>query len=287
MGLRPWVFYLKIAFLCVGATACLVWIGSGGLSIVAPAIILACLCVHAVELQHQCLHYTAFRSRFANRATGFLLGVPLFVSFSDYQRSHMFHHRMLGRPENHEFFDYDHDSLRTVRGLLAYMFMFRHYRRKAVVIFKAMATRLPKGDPVDRKIAAEHRAIGFIFAAACLASAVLRSPAVLTMWVLPFIVAVPIHALVELPEHLGCDLTTTDIFRNTRTIRASRFSAWFTNGNNYHVEHHYLPSAPIDRLADLHQAIRPGIVYLDDSYWAFYKRVFLEAISPRDKGERK
>jgi fatty acid desaturase len=239
-----------------------------------PIAVLGCLFAHAVELQHQCLHYVGYRTKTANRVVGFLLGIPMLVSFKDYQASHMFHHRMLGQPENREFFEYDHESLKSLGGMLSYLFMLPHYRQKTITIFKAMTTRQKSEDPVNRMIKTEYALIGLVFVAACVASAVARTPAILTMWVLPFLVALPVHVLIELPEHTGCEITSTDIFRNTRTIRAGWFGSWFTNGNNYHVEHHYLPSASIERLGDLHQALQPQIVHLEDSYWAFYKRVF-------------
>jgi fatty acid desaturase len=193
----------------------------------------------------------------------------------------MFHHRVLGRPENQEFFEYDHESLQRFWGMLSYMFMLQHYRQKAITIFKALTTRQRSADPIDRRITAEYRFIGIFFLTACAVSVLTRTPMVLTVWILPLLVALPVHALIELPEHIGCDLTTTDIFKNTRTIRASWLAVWFTNGNNFHVEHHYLPSAPVDRLPKLHQVIQPRIVHLDDSYWISYNRIFRS--SPTDQ----
>ncbi|WP_407650765.1 fatty acid desaturase [Aerosakkonema funiforme] len=48
---------------------------------------------------------------------------------------------------------------------------------------------------------------------------------------------------------------------------------WFTDGNNYHVEHHWLPNVPGDRLAELHNYIESKIRYLDSSYWSFYAKL--------------
>jgi len=284
--LRPWIFHVKIAFLCAAISLCLAWIARGGLSIMLPMAILGCLFAHGVELQHQCLHYTAYRSKTANRIVGFFLGVPLFVSFSDYQRSHMFHHRMLGRPENQEFFEYDYKLLSSFRGMLSYMFMVQHYRQKAMVIFKALTTPQRSADPTDRKVTLEYRLIGILFLTACAVSFLARAPLVLTGWIVPLLVAIPVHALIELPEHIGCDLTTTDIFRNTRTVRTSWFGSWFTNGNNYHVEHHYLPSAPIDKLAELHQVIQPRILHLDNSYWLFYSHLLRSSSTQVNQPDR-
>ena len=72
---------------------------------------------------------------------------------------------------------------------------------------------------------------------------------ILKAWLVPMLlVGQPIHLLVELPEHIGCAAASTDPLRNTRSIGGSWFSRWFTNGNNFHVEHHILPALSMDQL---------------------------------------
>lgn len=84
-----------------------------------------------------------------------------------------------------------------------------------------------------------------------------------------------------MPEHYRCDLTSTDPFRNTRTIESNAFMTWFTNGNNYHVEHHMMPNLPIERLHDLHGAIAPRIRYYHRTYRQFYSALLRGRLSPR------
>ena len=83
---------------------------------------------------------------------------------------------------------------------------------------------------------------------------------VLALWVVPLVLsAEAAHFLIELPEHFGCDKPTRDVMTNTRTVMASRFMFWLTNGNNYHVEHHYSPQVPVERLPELHRLLSPRI----------------------------
>src|SRR4029077_5857829 len=77
-----------------------------GVAMWAAMIALGLMYGHAVELQHQALHNTAFPSRGWNRFVGFFLGLPMLVSFSDYQYNHLNHHRLLGSKEDREFFNY-------------------------------------------------------------------------------------------------------------------------------------------------------------------------------------
>ncbi|WP_265333407.1 fatty acid desaturase [Burkholderia cenocepacia] len=69
-------------------------------------LLIGAMYAHGVELQHQALHYQGFRSKRLNMVFGVLLGMPMLVSFHAYQDSHLRHHRLLGTPENKEFFDY-------------------------------------------------------------------------------------------------------------------------------------------------------------------------------------
>jgi fatty acid desaturase len=105
-------------------------------------------------------------------------------------------------------------------------------------------------------------------------TAITRSSLVIRIWVLPLLlVAEPVHFWVELPEHFGCDLTTMNVLLNTRTIRGSWLSFWFTNGNNFHVEHHLYPRIAIDKLPRVHATLRDDLQFFDRSYWSFLRMV--------------
>ena len=239
-----------------------------------PSVLLGCMFAHAVELQHQCLHNTAFRSTRWNRIVGVLLGMPLLVSFSDYQNSHMRHHKLLGTPEDKEFFNYGYESLTTVRAFILHLFMPRHYCDVSGFIGKAIVGRTTREDASPRiasRIANEYRLMAVFLLA--LAAITIAFPSLLTLklWLVPFVVGVPVHALIELPEHIGCNTAIPDVLSNTRTIKASRFGVWFTDGNNYHVEHHWLPGVPNHNFAKVHRIVNPhGIANLETSYRSFY-----------------
>jgi ferredoxin len=73
------------------------------------------------------------------------------------------------------------------------------------------------------------------------------------------------------------------VLKNTRSIRASWVGYWFTNGNNYHVEHHWLPAVPNDRFAELHRSVEGEIHHLEPSYWTFYSKFFRHLLSSKSK----
>jgi len=235
-------------------------------------VLLGLIYGHGVELQHQALHNTALPSKALNRFTGFFLGLPMLVSFSDYQYSHLRHHRLLGTSDDREFFNYGYDRLTSLKPLLAHLLMLRHYRDVAGFIVKSLAGRVKPGVKHENAvhIRSEYQWMGIFIAAAVAASFFFDTTLFLRIWFVPLLFAIPTHALIELPEHWGREHDTLNVAVNTRTIRASGFGYWFTNGNNYHIEHHWLPAIPNDRFPELHRRIAAEIQ--TETYPAFYKR---------------
>jgi len=250
-----------------------------GLLWIVPSIILGLAYAHGVELQHQCLHYTAYRSKAWNRFVGVIAGLPLLVSFSDYQNSHLKHHRLLGTPEDKEFFNYSYQKLTSVWALIPHLWMVRHYADVAVYILKSIAGKLVREKDatlkVARKIRFEYQLMGVFLLSMVSLTAYFHTPIFLKLWLIPFLIGVPAHALIELPEHIGCNTKVPDVLQNTRTILTNRFVVWFVDGNNYHVEHHWMPGVPNDRFPDLHNIVREKISYIDRSYLSFYGQFLL------------
>lgn len=231
---------------------------------------------HGVELQHQALHNSAFPSKVWNRIVGFFMGLPLLVSFSDYQYSHLRHHRLLGTGDDREFFNYGYDRLTSLKPLLKHLFMVRHYLDVTGFIANALLGRVKPDVKRENaeKIRTEYQWMGIFIVLAVAATVVFKTTLLLKIWFVPLLVGIPTHALIELPEHWGRDHDTLDVRENTRTIRTGWFGTWFTNGNNYHIEHHWLPAVPNDRLPHLHRQISEEIEI--DTYPKFFKRFFTE-----------
>lgn len=245
---------------------------------IVPSLLLGLAYAHAVELQHQCLHSTAYRSRFWGRVVGVLLGLPSLVSFSDYQNSHLKHHRLLGTPEDKEFFNYAYQKLNSLPALIAHLWMVRHYRDVVGYIFNSARGKLVRKNEATpkmaKKIRFEYQLMAVFLIAMALVTIFFETTIFLKIWLIPLLVAVPTHALIELPEHIGCNTTINDVLANTRTIKANKLLVWFVNGNNYHVEHHWLPAVPNNEFPTLHTYVSSRTIYADTSYWSFYSQFF-------------
>lgn len=231
---------------------------------------------HALELQHEALHGVAFRSRRANEIVGICLGVPMLVSFADYQSSHLRHHRDLGTDRNREFFDYGdqygHEGRSDVSRLasMAVRFlMLNHYRQFAAKVWLAITGRPVPEESLarSRRIRRDHLVILGMLVLAIGLSVAARRPLVLTAWLLPLaLVACPVHALIELPEHYGCQTDTREVFLNTRTVRTNPLVVWFVNANNFHVEHHLKPRLAFSELPSLHREVSSRSAHVSDGY---------------------
>lgn len=251
----------------------------GGLAgIVAGIVILAATYTHMVELQHQCLHHSAFRAAKWHRTAGVPLGLPLLVSYSHYRVRHLQHHRFLGTPDDSEFFGFDTRKPITWGSLLAGAF---DYRRLLVVLREIGAAVVgrwdyPQGQISPRRhkeVVSEYRFMGALLVAVIAIAALGSWQAVLQFWFLPLLVAAPIHFLVELPEHVLCESDTQNVLRNTRSITGSPLTTWFTNGNNLHVEHHAAMAVPINRLRRRHPEVQRIARHVERSYLGFYWRI--------------
>jgi fatty acid desaturase len=232
---------------------------------------------HAVELQHQTLHGLGYRNRRANEIAGIFLGLPMLVSYTAYRESHLLHHRYLGTPNNKEFFEYGDRREKyftlSAFGVARRLFMLDHYLVLLSGICRSLAN-IPdatQSSKTFRKIRREYLLMLIFITTLTWISEISGHWVILLLWVLPLaIVANPVHSLIELPEHHKCAPSTTNPFLNTRSIRSNIFMTWFTNGNNFHVEHHLAPGLPIERLGDLHKMIAPKIYFFNKSYFEFY-----------------
>lgn len=261
-----------LALIAGGATLAL---QSSYLLTACGVLVLGAAYTHAVELQHQCLHHSAFRSPRPHRIIGVPLGIPLLVSYSHYRVRHLQHHRSLGTPEDTEFFGFDTRKPLTLGALAKGLFDLGRPVAAVRDIGRCVTGRwqydMGQIAPKSRRaVVNEYRWFGVFLGLLVGACAAGEASMVLRLWLLPFVVAMPIHFLVELPEHLLCDNSSVDVLRNTRSITGSRLTTWFTNGNNLHIEHHAAMNVPINRLRERHGEVQEFGLHVQRTYAEFF-----------------
>lgn len=279
------VFAFKTAiFLALTAAGVVCTLGLTGSWTLVGQVILGMAFAHGVELEHQALHHTGFASKAWNRRWGFLFGLPMLVSFSAYQVSHLRHHQLVGTPQDKEFFDYGDRQRLSLLSVITHLFMLKHYPQFLQNVWTAMSGREFEGVSAERsaKMRTEFLLLGGAVVGALSISVAFETDLLWQLWGFPLIfIAAPIHALMELPEHYGCSRDTKDAMANTRTIRSNAFMTWFTNGNNYHVEHHFRMNVPIEKLPQMHDAIRSKIFHQNQTYREFYAQFLKDLVFGR------
>ena len=243
-------------------TGSLIWFTTDTPWLLAPAMFIhGVVMVHHFALQHECTHYTAFRSRklckFLASYCGFLLVIPpLFFRYEHcdhhtYTNQHDKDPEMIPLPENR-------------RAYLWYLSTIPYWSSQFGGMFRRATGKLTKGElkfvprSEVKKVVLESRLmiLGYLLIIALVLTLSWWAP--LLYWWLPVMLGEPVMRFIRMTEHAGRP-TVADMSRNTRTNIVSslwRFLAW---NMNYHAAHHYAASVPFYRLRDLHEKIKDRV----------------------------
>lgn len=271
---RPWRFFLRVLLaLFILTAAVAMTLSSDWRVAVLGVFIEGLLFAHMLELVHSCIHGTAFGSQRVDRIAGVLLGLPMLVSFSDYRDNHLEHHRTLGFTEKKDFFGYEFDGMTTWLSFAKHLLMIGHYVNAAKNMVRAASPSGWRTIPPDRVNSRVEHLFMVLWLLVPSVSLLLGHTEPMLIMVVPLLVAVPCHVLIELPEHWHCRPVDNPL-THTRSISANRVAVWFTNGNNYHFEHHLCPWLPNNALRDVQQQLHKHVVHYHPSYFDFYSHVF-------------
>ena len=208
--------------------------------------------VHLFAPQHECAHFSAFRSRRANAVVAWLCGLVIVVPEIHFRYEHTEHHartNLVGEdPERIPM-------PRSLREYLAYLSGLPYWWGGLSGIARRALGRLNDEEIAFTPPAARHRlvvearvmAAVYVAAAAALAAGV---DGLWWHWLLPLLLGQPVMRWIRMTEHVGC-ATEPDPLRNTRTTDVAapwRFLAW---NMNFHAEHHIAPQVPFHALPRL------------------------------------
>jgi len=206
--------------------------------------------------QHECSHWTAFRTRWLNDAVGRVCGF-LQLYPRDYDRwFHFAHHRHTQDPARDP--EIKGGSGFTRAGFLWDLTGIDYWIRRVRCL-----ARVARGDtgfedyltePQRRTVVRETRAHLAAYAALALLSVVLQSWALVIFWLGPLLATKWAHEPQNLIEHSGLT-RAPDTLANTRTIRTNPLQRWLLWNMAYHTVHHTFPGVPFHRLPALHRAV--------------------------------
>lgn len=221
---------------------------------------------------HECVHLTAFRTRWINDLTAYVCGFLLLLPSRWFRLFHFDHHRFTQ--------DLDKDPELSSAKPDSWPSYILHM--SGVPYWWRMITGLAKisaGARSDRFITNLSRnevRLEAIVLMSCYAflfgiSVYFESTVLWQIWVLPALLGQPFLRLYLLAEHGGCPLTA-DMFENSRTVLTNPVVRFFAWNMPYHAEHHALPSVPFHRLGEMHDLVKDHLAVVDHGYIDFHRK---------------
>lgn len=262
---------IHVALLAVGALLVrLTW----GTWWIVPAWLLQGVFVMALFApMHECIHYTAFRTRWINEIVAFLCGAAIATTAAYYRQFHIAHHRYTQDPAR------DPELIATPEPRVRAQYWRRatgvdYWRIRVMQLWRLPFGRFDGLDfilPAARPqiVRAARRLIG-LYVIVVVVSLAVGSWAAVIYWLVPALVANPLLRLYLMAEHGGCPYEN-DAFRNTRTTLTYPFVRLLMWNMPYHAEHHLYPHIAFHKLPELHRLIRDKLAVVAPGYVAAHR----------------
>lgn len=257
--LDPWVTARKLALLLgIWAVLGTIAVSVDSLFIRIPCWIVMGFAFHGLGVfMHEGAHGMLFQKGPLDRIVGFLCGLPIFFSCSNYKATHDLHHKYENTkddPDNLEA-NFPNPVIRFVVyyawyavGMLMYItlitatgpFRARTLKERALCVLEtAMMAAVYYG----LYVLATRYGLGRVL---------------LNGWLMGVPFAIVVANVRGLAEHTQLwHRDPPDPLKSTRTTLTSPFVSFFFNNQNYHMEHHLFPRVPWYNLPKVHALLRP------------------------------
>ncbi|NPD17872.1 fatty acid desaturase family protein [Alterinioella nitratireducens] len=271
----PGLVHLALWLLLLATTTTLVVLAWNSWLIWPAMFVQGVVLVHHFSLQHECVHYTVFRTRWLNDLVGQVCGYIILLPHRFFRYEHCDHHtytQVTGQdPEQVPMPE-------TIWQYLLYLSALPYWKTKFTEVFRHAMGRLSeteKGFIPKVEHAAVYRdarmMLGF-YAAVILGMALTGWWGLIWLWFIPLLLGEPVMRFIRMTEHVGRP-TVPQMHENTRTSLVSlplRFLCW---NMNYHAEHHYVASVPFHRLPVLHEKLRDHIFVEKGGYLGAHRDI--------------
>jgi fatty acid desaturase len=258
----------------LSATGFLVWASRGHWWLIAA------LLLHGIALSflfcalHECIHGTAFASRWANESVAWVCGALLMLPAQYFRLFHFAHHRYTQDPARDPELAVAPPA--TVAAYLWRVSGIPYWLDRVTVTLRhalsGQATEAFVPPEKSRLIVREARLLWACYLAVLAASLYLRRTDALIYWLIPALLGQPFLRLFLLAEHTGCPFND-DMLANTRTTRSNtlvRLIAWRMP---YHAEHHCFPAVPFHALSEVSAHIGGSVRVRAPGYVAFHREL--------------
>ena len=230
---------------------------------------------------HECIHRTAFGSRWLNDAVAWLCGAAIVLPPEYFRFFHFAHHRHTQDPLNDP--ELAAPKPATIRQWLAQVSGWNYWRAQVWGTLMHAAGRIDEpflsAPRAAERVVREARRMLLVYLVIALASLMSASAWPLIYWVVPALLGQPLLRIYLLAEHALCPLVP-DMLANSRTTISNGLVRFFAWNMPYHAEHHAYPSVPFHALPDVHRAIAADIKITAPGYLAV-QRQLLKSFSKR------
>jgi fatty acid desaturase len=230
-----------------------------------------------IILLHDVIHGVVFPRRrpLMTRLLGLLYAAPSAIAASQFERWHMDHHRGLGSatedPKRHHLSP--KKNSRFVKLLYVTPVLFAIYA-------KAAGTEVRSYEPALRRRINLERLGNVLVHAGFVTLLALNfgGDAVLRVWAVPLFGFFPLAFMVNrLGQHYWID--PSDPAKWGTRVDGSPLTRFLFVNSNFHLEHHYFPSVPLQNLVALNRSLRPfwdGIGHPSRAYFKLLWKWFIE-----------
>lgn len=264
----PATWRLAVWFAVMFATGYLIYLTMGTIWVWPAMFVHGIVLVHHFSIQHECCHYTVFKTRWLNDVVGNYCGLVIMLPNRFFRYEHCDHH-------TYTQLNGDDPELiplpKNLAGYFWYLSSIPYWKTKLSELGRHAAGHLTEDEKrfVPKE---EHNTIiwetrlmvaGYLIILACCFWANWWAP--VYYWWLPVVLGEPVMRFIRMTEHVGKPCVR-DMKENTRTNYVSvpmQFLCW---NMNYHAEHHYASSVPFYSLPKLHEKLKDFISVEERGY---------------------
>lgn len=278
---KPAITRLFVWLMVLAATGSLIALAWNSWLIWPAMFLHGIVIVHHFSLQHECVHYTVFRTRWLNDLVGNICGLIIALPHKHFRYEHCDHHtftQLAG--EDPELVAMP----KSIGEYILYLSAIPYWRAKLTEIFHHVAGRLSEEEKrfipsVEHGAVFREARLVFAFYIAIFAGMAATgwwTP--LWFWFIPLLIGEPVMRFVRMTEHVGRPMVA-QMHDNTRTNLVSlpwRFLCW---NMNYHAEHHYVASVPFHALPRLHDKLKDHIFVEEKGYLGAHRDILRQLLN--------
>ncbi|MDC0434426.1 fatty acid desaturase [bacterium] len=280
---KPALLRLLILCVIVASGIVLIRLTQGSWLVVPTMFLHGVVLVHLFSLQHECCHYTAFKTRWLNDWVGNVCGLIIMLPNRFFRYEHCDHHTYTQiKGKDTELIEMP----RSFSAYLGYLSSIPYWKAKLSELWRHAFGRLTPSEkrfvPFSERctVILEARFMAGFYATVIVLSVLYQTDAALWYWFLPVVLGEPVMRAIRMTEHVGRPMVS-DMTTNTRSNKISepmRFLCW---NMNYHAEHHYAASVPFHALPALSKKL-DGYVHTEKGGYLGAHRDIISQLSRLD-----